>query len=183
MDKANLKITEVTLNLLKNKDWSNLKLVEVKNKSNVKNFDKIVKDKKSLLKFINQYFDYRLLLDSKKIEISNNKDMIFEILMMRFDLLQIYRKQILSIYKSFQNKPKNLLFLLPALLDSIIYMVSLTNISDKGLLGRAKIKGIFIVYIASFFVWIKDDTDSLEKTMTSLDNNLNQADKILQFLS
>ena len=45
------------------------------------------------------------------------------------------------------------------------------------------IKGLFIIYIATFLVWIKDETKSLEKTMTSLDKNLDQAEKFIKLLS
>ena len=183
MNKTNIKIAQVTLRILKETSWDNVKVEEVKDKVQIKSFDKFIKNKKDFLKCINQYFDYKLSMNSQSIEKSNNKDMIFEVLMMRFDLLQTYRKEILSIYNSFKKKPQDLAFLLPSLLDSIILMVGFTNISSKGLLGRVKIKGIFIIYVASFFIWIKDESKSLEKTMTSLDSNLDQAGKLLKFLS
>ena len=121
-------------------------------------------------------------MESKKIENSNNKDMIFEILMMRFDILQQHRKGIISIFNSFKNQPNQLLFLLPNLLDSIILMLEYTKISSIGVMGQIKIKGIFIIYISVFFVWINDNTSYLEKTMTALDNYLNQAGTILKFI-
>ena len=182
MNKTKIKIAQVTLQILKKTSWDDVKVKEVKNIVQIKNFDKFIKNKKDFLRYINQYFDYKLSMNSKSIEQSNNKDMIFEVLMMRFDLLQTYRKEILSIYKSFKKKPQNLVFLLPSILDSIILMMGFTNISPKGLLGRVKIKGIFIIYVASFFIWVKDESKSLEKTMTSLDNNLDQAGKLLKFL-
>ena len=61
-------------------------------------------------------------------------------------------------------------------------MMELTNISLKGIKGQLKIKGIFIIYISSFLTWIKDDTASLEKTMIALDENLNQAGKIITLI-
>ena len=108
--------------------------------------------------------------------------MIFEILMMRFDILQKYRKGILSIFNSFKGKPQDLVFLLPNIIDSIILMVNYTNVSTKGIKGQLKIKGIIIIYISSFFAWMNDDTPSLDKTMTTLDKNLDQAGKILSFI-
>ena len=183
LNKNNNKIAQITLKILKIKSWKNLSLEEVKKKSKIKNFDKLIKHKKDLLKKINQYFDYKLSLESSKIEKSNNKDMIFEVIMMRFDILQIYRKEIKSVFNSFKKKPQDLVFFLPNLLDSIVFMLGLTEISTKGLRGKLKIKGIFIVYLMGFLVWIKDETSSLEKTMTSIDSSLDQAGKIIKFLS
>ena len=135
-----------------------------------------------MLKNINYYFDFLLTLEAKNIENSNNKDMIFEILMIRFDILENNRKAIISISRSFKHKPKELIFLLPSLIDSIILMLKYTNISIKGIMGQIKIKSILIIYILTFLVWLKDESLSLEKTMNSLDQYLNQAGKFLAFI-
>ena len=176
------KIVESVLFLLKKKSWANISLEEIKIKSKIKLFDKLVENKKDILKKINQYFDYKLHILSANLENSNNKDMIFEIIMMRFDILQNYRKEVISIFESFKNKPQELVILLPSLLDSMIKIIQYTKISSKGLAGQLKIKGILIIYISTFFIWMKDESSSLEKTMTSLDQYLDNAGKILKFI-
>jgi len=180
--KDDKKIAESTLILLKNTNWKDLTLSEIKKKSKVKNFNKLIKNKNIVIKKINKFFDYNLNLEIKNIEQSNNKDMIFEILMMRFDILQKYRKGITSIFNSFRSRPQDLLFLLPNIIDSIVLMMNYTNISHKGVLGQVKIKGILLIYVASFFTWIKDDSTSLEKTMIALDKNLDYAGNILSLI-
>ena len=182
LKKNDKKIAETTLLLLRNKNWNDLSLLEIKKKSKIKKFDNLIKNKKIIIKKINEYFDFMLLIESKNIEQSNNKDMIFEILMIRFDIFQKYRKGVISIFKSFKNNPQDIFFLLPDILESIVMMMELTNISLKGIKGQLKIKGIFIIYISSFLTWIKDDTASLEKTMIALDENLNQAGKIITLI-
>jgi len=177
----NLKIIALeTLKILVKKSWSNLLIKEIKIKSRVKLFSNLIKNKQELLNNINSYFDYNLILNSKKIEDSNSKDMIFEILMMRFDLLQDNRKAILSIFRSFKNNPKELVFMLPKLLISIETMLNCVKISSKGVVGKIKIKGILIIYLTTFLVWVNDETESLEKTMTFLDNSLDQAGKLFK---
>ena len=108
--------------------------------------------------------------------------MIFELMMIRFDILQKYRKQIINIYCSIKNKPQEIIFIFPAFIESIIMMAKISNIPLKGIQGNLKIKGLCIIYFSSFLVWIKDDTNSLEKTMKSLDKYLDQAGKILNFV-
>mgnify|MGYP006101173197 CR=1 FL=1 len=182
MKNINIKIAEVTLKILKNKLWKNISISEIENKVKSKSFNKINLNKKEVLIIINNYFDYKLSLDIKNIDQSNNKDMIFEILMMRFDILQMHRKGVISIYASFKKEPKNLVFLLPNLLDSLITMMSYAHIPSNGIKGQLRVKGIFIIYILSFFSWIKDDSNSLEKTMTDLDMYLDQATQIAKLL-
>jgi len=175
----NLKIIVLeTLKLLRKKSWSNLSIKEIKLNSKVKLFSNLIKNKQELLNNIISFFDHSLILNSKNIENSNSKDMIFEILMMRFDLLQDNRNAILSIFKSFRSNPKELVFMLPKLLGSIEKMLSCVKISSKGVIGQIKIKGILIIYLTTFLVWTKDETKSLEKTMTFLDDSLNRVGKL-----
>ena len=176
-----IKIAQVTLKILSKKSWNYLSISEVKQKSKIKRFDKEIKNRHVLLSNINAYFDYVLSLDVRGMDKSNRKDMIFEIIMMRFDILQNNRKALLSILNAFKSKPQELIFLLPYLLDSMILMANHANISVRGLKGKLHIKGILIIYCSTFLVWIKDDSVSLDKTMTSLDSNLDKAGKILKF--
>ena len=181
--KKDLKIiAEITLKLLSKKSVNSLSLNEVKKKSQVKSFEEYIKSKEELLNNINFYFDNILSLRVKNLENSNHKDMIFEIMMMRFDILQDNRKAILSIFKSLQNSPKFIILLLPRLLDSLVLMLSYAKITTRGLKGQIKIKGILIIYISTFLVWTKDESFSLEKTMTVLDKYLDQAGKILNIV-
>tara|TARA_Y100000590_G_scaffold465179_1_gene636718 strand:- start:2041 stop:2598 length:558 start_codon:yes stop_codon:yes gene_type:complete len=178
-------VGENTLKILEKKTWNSLKLQDVfKKTKNVKKetFKKIT-DKKDLLTAINSYIDDQLKQYSNNIEQSNEKDMFFEILMTRFDILQKYRRGILSIFHSFKRKPQELLYLLPSFIDSMIFMAGLGKISIYGIKGNIKIKGLLIVYFSSFLVWKNDNNQSLEKTMTSLNVYLDRADKLLKIFN
>ena len=185
MDNQQIIIAENTLKLLERKTWSSLHLNDVlsKTKNLKKQTLKEIKNKNDLLNAINNYFDSQLKKYSKSIEQSNKKDMFFEILMMRFDILEKYRKSILTIFDSFKKKPQELIFLLPSFIDSMIFMAKFSKISISGLKGNIKIKGLLIVYFSSFLVWKKENNKSLEKTMTSLDLYLNRADKLLKIFN
>ena len=129
---------------------------------------------------INRYIDFLLKIDMKSIEISTKKDMLFEVVMARFDILQKNRKSILNIYKFYRSKPHKSLLLVPSFLESMILTAQLAKINTNGLNGSLKIKGIFLIYIATFFVWINDNTKTIEKTMTSLDNYIYRAERIIK---
>ena len=108
--------------------------------------------------------------------------MIFEILMIRFDLLNRYRFSILKIFNMFKNNPNNFIILIPQFIDSIEMMAKFSNIETKGILGTLKLKGLLIIYFSTFLTWIKDESSSLDKTMTVLDNYLTKAESALQLL-
>ena len=64
----------------------------------------------------------------------------------------------------------------------MISMAGLAKIPITGIKGNLKIKGLLVIYFSSFLVWIKDNSVSLEKTMTSLDNHLDRAGKLLSII-
>ena len=112
------KIAEKTLNILKKKSWKNVSVDEILKKNNKKKIK--IKSKIDLLKNINRYVDNLLINEMKSIENSSTKDMLFEVLMARFDILQLNRKSFLEIYKYFKNKPQYFIKLLPSLRAYII---------------------------------------------------------------
>ena len=167
------RIAQNTLKILKKKSWKVLTFEEV-----IKtNKDTNIKSKFDLLKNINKYVDDALITQMKKLETSSTKDMLFEVLMARFDILQQNRKSFIEVYKAFKTSPQYLIQLLPSFIESMIITAELAKYNVNGLKGSIKLKGLMFVYFATFFYWLEDKTDSLERTMTQLDKNLDQAEK------
>lgn len=178
MTEKEKKIAQQTLKILTYKSWSTIKFEEViKNNKNNN-----IKSKIDLLKNINKYIDEALIAQMKKIEISSTKDMLFEVIMARFDILQLDRKSFIEIYKGFKISPKYFINLLPSFLESMIITAELAKYNVNGLKGSIRLKGLMVVYFATFFQWLEDKTTSLEQTMTQLDKNLDQAEKFSKLL-
>ena len=180
MNKENINIALKTLKLLKKKSWSEIRFEEII--INSKKHKKTIKTKNDLLKNINRYVDYLLKKETSSIEKSSTKDMLFEVIMSRFDVLQKYRNSFLTLFDSYKLKPQKSIILIPSFLESMFLTASLANIEIKGIKGSLTIKGIFIIYIATYLEWMNDTSKSLEKTMTTLDQYLNKASKILNFI-
>ncbi len=173
------RIAQNTLAILKKKSWKVLNFEEVlKNNKNIN-----IKSKIDLLKNINRYVDDALIIKMKKLEISSTKDMLFEVLMARFDICQQNRKSYLEIYKGFKKSPQYFIKLLPSFLESMIITAELAKYNVNGLKGSIRLKGLMMVYFATFFQWLEDKTTSLERTMTQLDKNLDQAEKFGKLVS
>ena len=173
------KIAQKTLDILKKKSWTTMSLEQPL--KNYKNKNIYIKSKFDLLKNINRYVDDILTDKMKSIENSSTKDMLFEVLMARFDILQLNRKSFLEIYKFLKKHPENFIKLLPSFLESMIITAELSKYNVNGLKGTIRLKGLFLVYIVTFFHWMDDKNSSLEKTMNALDKNLDQAEKFGKF--
>ena len=179
MNDVEKKIAKKTLEFLLTKSWNSLSINEIlkKNNKSIK-----IKSKIDLLKIISRYVDSLLISRMKSIEISSTKDMLFEVLMARFDILQQYRKSFIQIYGSFIKRPQDFITLLPSFLESMIVTAELSKFNVNGLKGSIRLKGLMFVYFTTFFQWQDDKTPSLEKTMTGLDKNLDQAEKLGKLL-
>ena len=175
------KIALKTLRVLKKKPWNRLSIDEILKNNNKNNIN--IKSKFDLLKNINRYVDNLLISKMKSLEDSSNKDMLFEVIMARFDILQQNRKSFIEIYNGLKKTPKDFIKLMPSFLESMIITAELSKFNVNGLKGTVKLKGLMIVYFATFFQWLDDKTTSLEKTMTRLDKNLDQAEKFGKLLS
>ena len=174
------KIAEHTLKKLHKKSWNTLTLDDVIEKKNKK--QKFIKSKTDLLRNLNRYVDMILIDKTKNIENSSTKDMLFEVLMARFDILQENRISFIKIFEALKKSPNKLLNLLPSFLESMIVTAELAKFNVNGLKGSIRLKGLFFVYFATFYSWIDDKTLSLEKTMTALDKNLDQAEKFSKYI-
>ena len=184
MNNQQIKLAETTLLTLNKKSWNLISFDEIYKKSKIKkiNIHNKILTKRDLLSNVNRFFDFKLRNSFCVVDESTHKDMIFEVMMIRFDILQNYRKATIKIFDFFKKKPQELICILPSFIESIVLMANLSNISIKGLIGNLKIKGLLIVYFSSFLTWTKDNSESLEKTMTSLDNNLNRAGYIFSLI-
>ena len=159
-------IAEKTLKILKEKTWNALSLDDVLKDKN-KKID--IKSKFDLLKNINRYVDNKLIYEMQSLENSSTKDMLFEVLMARFEILQKNRKSFIKIYDNFKKRPQHFIKLLPSFLESIIVTAELSKYNVNGLRGTIRLKGLMLIYFATFFQWMDDKTPALEKTMIVLD--------------
>ena len=176
MIKFEKKIAQQTLSILKKKSWNTFSLEQVLKSVKVKKTN--IKTKFDLLKTISKYVDYLLIDKTNSLENSTSKDMLFEVLMARFDILEENRKAFLEIYKILKKNPQQFIRLFPTFLERMIITAELSKYKVNGLKGTIRLKGLMLIYFITFFQWVDDKESSLEKTMTALDKNLDQAEKL-----
>ncbi len=177
MQRDKIFLAKKTLKLLETKSLEAIKLSEILNKGN----NKSIKNKNDLLININKYFDFLLKKNLSTLEKSSKRDMIFEVYMARYDILNLHRISIKNIIKYLLSKPHKLIKLAPSFIESIILMATLSDIDVYGIKGIPKIKFLFLLYFLLIYTWSKDESSSLEKTMTTLDKYLSNIEKFIDF--
>jgi ubiquinone biosynthesis protein COQ9 len=102
-------------------------------------------------------------------------DELLDILMRRFETLQIHRDAVVRLVHEVPGDPKTLLQRLPQSQRSFAFLAAAAGYPDKGLPGVLFAKALSAVWLATQRDWIRDDTPDLSATMASLDRNLGRA--------
>ena len=127
MQNKNIIIAEKTLLFLSKNSFEKLtvsKILSIKKNTSIKN-------KNDLLININRYFDFLLKKKLSFLEESSKKDMLFEILMARLDILNIYRKSIKNIFKAITSRPYEFLKLIRWIFLQSLLQKFISSIDQK----------------------------------------------------
>ena len=112
MNKKEISIAKKTLKLLESKSWDNIKLSNILENQNENN----IKRKNDIIITINKYFDYLLKQNLSNLETSSSRDMLFEVIMARLDILNLYRKAVKKLIKKIISKPHLFINIIPSFL-------------------------------------------------------------------
>jgi len=177
VNKNKISLAKKTLQYLEKKKLRDINLKNFLSNTKVSNMN----NKIDLILNINDFFDFQLKKNLVNIEKSSQRDMLFEIMMARFDILNEYRTSVKNIINHFMSRPQGVLKLIPKLIESKILIATFANINPSGIQGVIKIKIIFALYYITLFTWFNDENESLEKTMSALDKYLNNIEKVIKF--
>ena len=177
MNKNKIFLAKKTLQYLEKKKLRDINLKNFLSNTKVRD----INNKIDLILNINDFFDFQLKKNLINIEKSSQRDMLFEIMMARYDILNEYRVSVKNIINHLISRPQDVLKLIPKSVESKILIATFANINLNGIQGAIKIKIIFALYYITLFTWFNDENESLEKTMSVLDKYLNNIEKIFKF--
>ena len=177
MNQNKISLAKKTLKYLEKKKLRDINLKNFLSNSKVPD----INSKIDLVLNINDFFDFLLKKNLINVEESSHRDMLFEIMMARYDILNEYRIPVKSIINHIISRPQDVIKIIPKSVESKILIATLANININGIQGAIKIKIIFVLYYITLFTWYNDENESLEKTMSVLDNYLNNIEKINKF--
>ena len=106
------------------------------------------------------------------------RDRLFDLLMLRFDVLNPYRDGIAAIVKSLPSMPMTAFAGGPGLAKSMRTTLTQAGISTAGLAGMLRGKGLAFVYLTAVRAWLDDDSLDLSATMKALDQGLVKAEEL-----
>jgi hypothetical protein len=117
------------------------------------------------------------MLDGEPAE-GSAKDKLFDLIMRRFDALQLYRDGALAIMHDAPRDPLLAPRLLPSFRQSLSLILQEADIEPTPL----RVLGLGALSLAVLQAWRSDDSADMTKTMAALDNRLDQLEKLAQLL-
>lgn len=112
----------------------------------------------------------------KRAEGQSPRDVLFDIIMTRFDVLAPHKAALRSMNAAGQADAR----LARALFDSQHWMLQAAGIGTDGAAGRLRVSGLAFVYASVFRTWLDDDDPGLARTMAALDRRLRRGERTLQ---
>ncbi len=106
------------------------------------------------------------------------KDLLFDILMRRFEIMSIYRAGLARLFADLGSYPCAALRRLLALRHSMSLTLEAAGISAAGPGGSLRLHGLIAIYIYCLTVWFKDESEDLATTMAAVDKGVSLADKV-----
>ena len=104
------------------------------------------------------------------------KDNIFELIMIRFEMLSPYKKSLDILLKQLKYEPKTLKKLTKKIFNSLDLFLEISNAKNNYVFDFLKLNIMFIIYGYTFKIWLEDDSKDMGKTMAEVDKWLSEAE-------
>jgi len=106
----------------------------------------------------------------------STRDILFDILLRRFDFLQAHRAGVLALVKFLPACPPLAVTMLELNLTSMGWLLEGAGVDATGLRGALKKRGLLLVWSYGLQAWARDESDDLAATMAAVDKALARAE-------
>ena len=114
---------------------------------------------------------------------SSKKDILFELIMMRFDEMEEFKGSLSKILDVSKQKPLLASIITKNVMNTMDFFLELSNSYNNYAFDILKKNFLFFIYSITFKTWLSDDTEDLSKTMAELDKLLSTAENFQQKVS
>ena len=135
--------------------------------------------KTAILEAFHRRIDAAVIAGAGEAEGERPRDRLFDTLMRRFDALLPYKAAVRAIARDMPADPLAALCGVPALLNSMGWMLEISGVSATGWRGRARAKLLFGIYLSVLRTWFADESADMTRTMAALDAQLRRSERWL----
>jgi len=176
---SKFKIIEESFLFIEKNSWERFSIEKFAtlNKYKIMEVKNFIDNKNQLLFEFSKMIDDKVEenIDTDEFENSTIKDNIFELIMMRFDVMTPFKGGLKKIINEIKN-PIILKKISHNIMESMDFYLEFSNAYDDSIFDIIKKKSLFLIYSYCFKVWLEDDSEELSKTMSELDRLLNYSE-------
>ncbi len=106
------------------------------------------------------------------------KDRLFDLLLRRFDFLQMHREGMVALLRDARMEPALSAWLGGETLNSMGWLLEAAGESSRGFRGGLRKYGLAAVWAWGMRAWLRDESEDLSATMAAVDVALARADQV-----
>ncbi len=172
-------VVAAAMALAAERDWREIGLAEIAAAAGLKLSDRLVAypSTMAILDAVSKAIDRKVLADFvPDADSSSARDRLFDVLMQRFDALDLHKEALRRILTAACRDPLVGLCAGGSLLRSMGLMLEAAGVPSDGIRGAIKVKALSAIYGATLRDWLKDETADKSRTMAALDGRLRRAE-------
>lgn len=177
------KIVETALEILTQTPWDALTMEELAAKLSITPIQlyAIFPTRCDLLKGIMQFIDDKMItLYQEGKEDLSLQEKLFDIIMCRFEVMEVYKSPLKNIIFTFWRDPISFPSGVFLGLHSMSLILEAVDVPVEGIKGKLNIKILSFFYLYTLKLWFEDETQDMAKTLTHVDKALKN---IIDFLN
>jgi AcrR family transcriptional regulator len=175
------RIVDAALALAAREGWRSVSLAAIAAEAGVTVLQlyAVYRSKAAILAAFHRRIDAAALAGADGVADERPRDRLFDVVMRRFDPLNVHKEAVAAIARDAVSDPLAALCGVPALLNSMGWMLESVGVSTSGWIGRARVKLLLGIYLSLLRVWLADDSADMTRTMAALDSRLRHAESWL----
>src|SRR5262245_16489038 len=159
------------------KDWAQVSLLDIAQEAKVPLGEMLdlFASKNAIIAALVRAVDREVLNRTERVAGQEKRDLLFDVLMTRFDVLAPHKAALKSMTKSASGD----LALTGPLFASQHRMLEAAGIDSSGAGGAVRVAGLAGVYASVFHTWLEDEDPGHARTMAALDRRLRRGERTL----
>ena len=158
--------------------WAEVSLADIAGQAKVPlgEMRDLFSSKSAIIAELLRAVDREVLNRIDKVQDQEKRDLLFDVLMTRFDVLAPHKAAVKSMAQAGGGE----LALAGPLLASQHWMLQAAGIDTSGPGGAMRVAGLVGIYASVFRTWLEDDDPGQARTMAALDRRLRRGERTLR---
>ncbi len=178
-------VIEAALKMAAEGQWHTLTMARLSEETGLtlNDIHRVFPTKASILKGYIHRLDHRVLDGYEAGENESTRDRLFDLMMGRFDEFSDDRDAVIEITRQARHEPDILCAGGYGLWCSMRKVLESAHVQTAGCRGHLRIKGLCLIFTATFKIWLEDASEDMSRTMAALDQHLACAEMLEQKFS